>query len=468
MTKERRNQAQSILAKGIMLIFGANVINAIFSAVTNFALPKFLSIEAYSGVKTYYLYLSYIGLLHLGYSDGVYLKYGGKKPEEISSGTLRSDISTMRVFQFIVVLLCIGTSAFINDYAFFMCALTILPYNMAYFFRYYYQAVGEFNEYARIMNYTAISTFAVNIILLLCHVFNDYRLYLLFYFLVNTVIWLLMEINIKRKMKLSSWSFRYFSFDLLKDNIRMGFFLMLGTFSSIVLTGMDRWFIKIFMDNNAFAYYSFAVSIEGLLNIAITPVTTTLYNFFCNHKEVSEVRRIKVNVFLLASLIISSCFIVKWIISIYIPKYVESIQVLYILFAAQVFFTYVRSIYVNLYKADRRQNIYFRNLIIVIAIGAIFNYVLYHLLHTKEAFAIGTLLSAIVWYMLSMMDMKDKPLDFKITASMLLVLAIFLISGFSLSSYLGLVAYLFGVICISILFYRNECIGLYYRIRELF
>lgn len=465
MIRERRNQTQSILAKGIMMIFGANIINAVFNAVTNFALPTFLSIETYSGVKTYYLYLSYVGLLHLGYSDGVYLKYGGKKPEEVSLGTLRSDISTMRVFQIAIALLCIGISAFVNDYAFFMCALTILPYNMAYFFRYYYQAVGEFKEYARILNYTVVGTFAVNIILLLLHVFNDHRLYILFYYLVNTVIWLLVEINIKIKMKLSSWSFRYFSFDILKDNIEMGFFLMLGTFSSIVMTGMDRWFIKIFMDNNAFAYYSFAVSIEGLLNIAITPVTTTMYNYFCNHREVSEVRRIKVNVFLLFSLIISTCFIAKCIICIFIPKYLESIQVLFILFAAQLYFTYVRSIYVNLYKADKRQNTYFRNLIIVIAIGAIFNYVLYCLLHTKEAFAIGTLLSAIVWYMLSMMDMKDKSLDIKISTSMLLVIAIFLISGLTLSPFLGLAAFLFGVVCITLLFYRNECIGMYYRIR---
>lgn len=35
----------------------------------------------------------------------------------------------------------------------------------------------------------------------------------------------------------------------------------------------------------AFAQYSFAVSVENFLNLAITPVTTTLYNYFCREER---------------------------------------------------------------------------------------------------------------------------------------------------------------------------------------
>ena len=68
---------------------------------------------------------------------------------------------------------------------------------------------------------------------------------------------------------------------------------MLGNFSSLILTSMDRWFTKILLNNIAFAEYSFAVSIEGFVNIAVTPLTTTLYNFFCyehNDKEITRIR----------------------------------------------------------------------------------------------------------------------------------------------------------------------------------
>ena len=65
------------LKRGIYLIFIANMINVIFSLLANFLLPKYLSVESYAAIKTFQLYVSYVGLFHLGYIDGMYLKYGG-------------------------------------------------------------------------------------------------------------------------------------------------------------------------------------------------------------------------------------------------------------------------------------------------------------------------------------------------------------------------------------------------------
>lgn len=66
------------LQKGIIAVFLANVINMLFSLATNFLLPKYLSVESYAGIKEFQLYVSYVGLFHFGFVDGIYLKYGGK------------------------------------------------------------------------------------------------------------------------------------------------------------------------------------------------------------------------------------------------------------------------------------------------------------------------------------------------------------------------------------------------------
>ena len=66
------------LSKGIIQVILANIINLIISIGNGFLLPKFLSVESYAALKTFLLYTSYIGILHLGYIDGVYIKYGGK------------------------------------------------------------------------------------------------------------------------------------------------------------------------------------------------------------------------------------------------------------------------------------------------------------------------------------------------------------------------------------------------------
>ena len=66
------------LQKGIVAVLIANLVNVAFSLATNFLLPKYLSIESYAGIKEFQLYVSYVGLFHLGFVDGIYLKYGGK------------------------------------------------------------------------------------------------------------------------------------------------------------------------------------------------------------------------------------------------------------------------------------------------------------------------------------------------------------------------------------------------------
>ena len=66
------------MQKGIVAVLIANLVNVAFSLATNFLLPKYLSIESYAGIKEFQLYVSYVGLFHLGFVDGIYLKYGGK------------------------------------------------------------------------------------------------------------------------------------------------------------------------------------------------------------------------------------------------------------------------------------------------------------------------------------------------------------------------------------------------------
>lgn len=62
------------MQKGIVAVLIANLVNVAFSLATNFLLPKYLSIESYAGIKEFQLYVSYVGLFHLGFVDGIYLK----------------------------------------------------------------------------------------------------------------------------------------------------------------------------------------------------------------------------------------------------------------------------------------------------------------------------------------------------------------------------------------------------------
>lgn len=87
------------LQRGIVLVFIANLINLIISLMNGFILPKYLSVETYASIRTYQLYGNYIGVLALGYADGLYLKYGGMKMCGIPNDEINICRTNLLIFQ---------------------------------------------------------------------------------------------------------------------------------------------------------------------------------------------------------------------------------------------------------------------------------------------------------------------------------------------------------------------------------
>lgn len=448
------------LGKGILVILLANVLNLIFNLLTNFILPRHLSVDSYSAIKTFQLYVNFVGIFSLGYIDGMYLQYGGKELKDIDNSELRTGLNTIRIFMFVESVLLLIFSLFLGDKTILAFVLTIISLNMSGYYKNLFQAVGEFKKYGRIMNLTTGLTFAVNILLIFLFKTDDYFIYLLCYVGVNTFIWLCLEYLAHKSIR-SAKKAKLFSFPLFVTNVKSGILLMVGNFSSILLTSMDRWFVKLTMDSFQFAQYSFAVSLEGFLNAATTPITITLYNFFCRKNDVKTVISARKLILIFASLIISMAFPAKFVVEIYLKNYTDSLQVLFILFGAQMFFIPNKAVYVNLYKAKRKQKLYFIKLVAVIICGAILNAVFVYFLHTKEAFAYGTLLSSMIWICLSYFDFREYKIQLKEILYVLFELIIFILAGFFLNSILGFITYIIFSMAMAFLFFKNEIIKLF-------
>lgn len=441
------------LQKGIVAVLIANIINVFFSLATNFLMPKYLSIESYAGIKEFQLYVSYVGLFHFGFVDGIYLKYGGKNLDKKVDESFYTDLSTMRLFQVAVTLSVVIVAYILNDHILMFFALSILPQNMANYFKFLYQAIGEFNLYGKAMNLTTISTFIFNMILLFMVRTDNMYWYILGYVALYFGIWWILEKNFYEKHEFIKG--KYFSLFVLLDNIKTGFLLTLGNLSSIFLTSMDRWFVKALMNTVAFAQYSFSVSVENFLNLAITPVTTTLYNYFCRKNNEKEHKKIYNYVVFFATIVPAAAFLVQFILEVFLQKYIDASKTIFLLFAAQMFYTIIKAIYVNLYKVQRKQKLYFVKLIFILIIGFIFNCICYAFMKSKEAFALGTLLSSVVWFLISMIDFQYICPNIKTYIYLILELIIFLFLGFNMMPIVGCGMYILITIFLSALF-MNE------------
>ncbi len=451
------------LKTGIFNVFSANIINLLLSLITSFLLPKYLSIEAYSIIKSFQLYINYAGLLHLGYVDGMYLKYGGIDYSDINKEDFLNDLSTMRIFQTIVTFLWIVIGVVTKDMIILAFGLAILPQNMNSYFRYLYQSVGEFKKYSRILNLTTIGTFFVNIVLLVYTKTNGI-IYCILYSIIYAITWMILEINTKKKMK--KLKILYFSIEHFKSNVKNGLFLMLGTFSSIILTSIDRWFVKFYLDNGAFAKYSFAVTMDNFINVLVTPISATLYNYFCRKKDKCDISKIKNYIMIFSIIIVSSVFPIKFILEVFLQKYYDSASVLFLLFCSQIFFIIVKVFYVNLYKVEKLQKKYFIKLLIIIFGGIIINIICFKIYPKMESYAFGTLISSYIWYLISINDFKNIEISFKDYIFPTIQAVLFIVCSFSLNSILGFLIYMILTSIFVMIFYGEIMIELFNNIRN--
>ena len=147
--------------KGIMYVFISNIINLIINLFTGFVLPKLLSIESYANIKLFQLYITYIGILHLGFADGMYLKNGGKSIKEINSKEVLNEFKTFKIFQFVITIIAVTISIVFKNKILLFCSIVILPINVGNYIRNLYQAIGEFKRYSKFTNINTILIFTI-------------------------------------------------------------------------------------------------------------------------------------------------------------------------------------------------------------------------------------------------------------------------------------------------------------------
>lgn len=447
------------LKKGIIVVFLANIINLALSMVKSFILPKYLSVDTYAGIKTYQLYISYAGLAALGYIDGMYLKYGGKDLNGINKKEFLINLSTFRILEILVSLLILVLGVVLKDLIVILVAVTIFAMNITDYFKCFFQATGEFSFYSKIMNISSVLMFIANMGLIFILNSDDYVYYLISYVLVYYIVWLSLEIY-NKKTNSSQATYNKFSWNELSGSVTSGFALMCGLLLSNFMTGLDRWFIKFTMETYVFALYSFAATVEGFLSYAISPISITLYNYFCKNREINNIKMIRQYIVIFSCFIVSSAFPVKFILEFYIPKYYDCVNVLFILFSGQILYAIIRCFYINIYKADKKQNRYFVNIVKVVICGFIFNALFFILMHRVEAYAIGTFLSAVVWLELCNYDYRDYKFSMQEIIFIIISVLTLNIFGMNLPSYVGFILYLLIMVVSGVLLLRTSFIGI--------
>ncbi len=441
------------MTKGLIKILLANVISLIINILNSFLLPKYLSVDTYAVLKTYTFYVGYAGFLTLGFADGMYLKYGGEELQKIDHKELGISLKSYIVMEVVICSLVAAVSLSLGSIIFVAVTTGAFFINIIGYYKNLYQAVGEYGLYGKSLNYQTILIFLANILFIFVIRTDNVNVYVVVQILSALLIAVYLSILIEKKTDLFAKGKAKIS--VVKENVFSGFTLMLGNFSSSLFTGLDRWFVKMLMANENFALYSFAVSLENIINVFVTPITISLYNAFCKRKEVSYIKGMKCLSMLWGLFIVAAVFPVKIVLAYYLTNYQDAAGIIFPLFAAQVFYAIIKGIHVNLYKAEQKQKKYFIIMLILLVVATLLNALFYYFYRTEKAFAFATLATAMIWFIYCEIENPEYRFSINEYCTLIIMLVVYFLTCEMDNIILGFILYLGALFLTSCLLMKN-------------
>lgn len=415
----------------IIKVFSVNLIKMFATLITTFLIPSILSVENYGQYKLYLFYIAYIGASHLGFCDGIYLKYGGMKKEDIDSKSISVEHTTILVFEMFISLLIFLLAVIKKDFCLVILALTNVPLILVGFYNFIFQAIGDFQKYTRNQLIATIINLVFSLVLI-CFRVDDYKIYVLCHCIIQYISCIIVFVYFKQDKWLTKSKA---SFRVLCSNIQIGFLLLIGNFVYNLFVGLDKWFIKFSLDITDFSMYSFASQLLSVINMFVTPIGLTLYSNISRRKDVTFEKKVEKLLIVLLMLCPLSVYIMDIIIQMFLTKYTVAMGAIAILFVSHIFMSINSIFFVNVYKAYKMQKQYFLRMCLALMFTFLMNVFVLAVAPTIEHFALATLLSAIVWFVLNCHYFKRLTPDIRLIAFMVVLLFVFGI-GFSIDGVL--------------------------------
>lgn len=338
MRQNIKNFSYSILANGVVTLT---------NLITTLVMPKILDVESYGYFQLYMFYARYVGILHLGWADGIYLKYCGEEYEKLDRKLFNGQIKTFECLQIMWAFLAI-LNAFHQDIldkkiVFVSVGILIAITNIRILLSFILQATNRIQEYAKASifgNFISVFLYVV----LLAGKEKFYGFYVGVN-LIGVMITLLLECYWCRELLIISKKDKLFhALSLQKretvENISVGSKLMLASLAGMLILGIVRWAVEIQWDIEVFAQVSLTLSVSNLFMTFINAVATVLLPMLRQmdeEKAVSLYKKIDICLLIILSGGMLLYYPAYLLITHWIPHYQESLKYMAILFPVCIF-----------------------------------------------------------------------------------------------------------------------------------
>lgn len=364
------------IKKDLIRVGFSNIILLLSGAINAFFIPKTLMISDYSEYKTYLMYVGFLGIFHFGFVDGIHAYFGGEtKPSLTKRKEYSIYFSFHLIIQFVLTLILLLASILFNTNKIIVLAtLTILPLNLNSFLLFFYQSIGDFKKYTRIVIIAPVINILIIVLLhkyltlnVLITTYIGSTIITFFYALLSDR-YLIKSSSIRKMIK----SFLVYRFRI-KSLFKIGIVFLIGNLIFLMFFDLGRVYTKFFKNSDEFAYFSFGVSLMALIIILVNSLNKTLYPYLFKIGT-NQFKKIFVYLSIFGCFAMTSYYVVCYIVINYIPEYTNSLKLTGILFSSIPGTIIIKSIYHNKYRIEKLEKVFLIDSIKYLTIGIIITF----------------------------------------------------------------------------------------------
>ncbi|TFI75727.1 oligosaccharide flippase family protein [Carnobacterium divergens] len=270
----------SSILKNLSLTLSSNIFSLLISTLVILVIPKVIGIEEYGYLQLYIFYTSYVGFLHFGWNDGIYLRYGGELYGDLNKRLFNSQFYLLVIVQFViatVVYMVAGHLHFGNDKLFVinMTVISLIFTNLRYMFLFILQGTNRIKDYSMVTILDKLIYIVVIIMFLLIGKKN-YQ-FLIFADLIGRALSLYYSMYLCKDIVSKTPLIKKNDFKETLMNINVGIKLMFSNIASMLIIGIVRLGIERRWSIETFGKISLTLSISNLMLIFINAIGIIMF-----------------------------------------------------------------------------------------------------------------------------------------------------------------------------------------------
>ena len=349
------------IAKNYLVALLAQGVSSVASIATGFLVPKVLGVTEFGYYQLFVFYASYVGLCHLGLTDGVYLIMGGKRRDELDSRSVKSQMMIGLIYESLfslalIIIIWLGRLDRDRSLVLLLISFYLIIKNIGAYLGYVLQAINETRLFS-ISTIVEKGIFVLLVLFLLAMSVDDFVPYALAFSLgsvAQTVycVFHTRDILSSKLMPVGE------TLPQVIESIGVGSKLLVANLASSLILGVARMAIDNAWGIETFGRVSFALSMVSFFLTFITQASMVLFPALRAGGE-GDVKRFYEFANRAMGILFPIAYLLYcpmcWFVSAWLPAYAGSIRYLVFLLPVCVFDSKMNISCMTLYKVRREE-----------------------------------------------------------------------------------------------------------------